>query len=152
MMRAVSGSVHARCPHPRHADVQHALRAKLNYFKEIFAMTSVGLTRHVSRPWCLLASTTDSDRRLVVRIPVSWKRNKTFGRAFQCKLHSYRTARALWPFEGVYQGSPNILSEGPIRHSATVRGPDILRQWFSTFHCLWPPFKDSQYLWPSAHQ
>jgi len=32
---------------------------------------------------------------------------------------------------------------------------DVLHQvvqWFSTFHGLWPPSKDSQHLWPPAHQ
>jgi len=27
-----------------------------------------------------------------------------------------------------------------------------LVQWFSTFHGLWPPSKDSQHLWLPAHQ
>jgi len=29
---------------------------------------------------------------------------------------------------------------------------DVITQWFSTFHGLWPPSKDSQHLWPPAHQ
>jgi len=29
---------------------------------------------------------------------------------------------------------------------------DVIKQWFSTFHSLWPLSKDSQHLWPPAHQ
>jgi len=29
---------------------------------------------------------------------------------------------------------------------------DVIKQWFSTLHGLWPPSKDSQHLWPPAHQ
>jgi len=29
---------------------------------------------------------------------------------------------------------------------------DVMKQWFSIFHGLWPPSKDSQHLGPPAHQ
>jgi len=32
------------------------------------------------------------------------------------------------------------------------RSLDPLDKWFSTFHRLWPPSKDSQHLWPPDHQ
>jgi len=29
---------------------------------------------------------------------------------------------------------------------------DVIKQWFSSLHGLWPPSKNSQHLWPPAHQ
>jgi len=66
----------------------------------------------------------------------------------QARTHLiYSTEHVFENFEGEFPGCSPVIAG-----SASKTCQYHLEQWFSNFHEPWRPSKDSQHLWPPAHQ